>query len=167
MSAKALLISREDFIRNTLVSGNIDFDKVIQYIEIAQDIFIQELIGTRLYDKIQADILGDTLSGDYEILVKKYIKPTLTQYSLLEFLPFSLYTIGNKGVFKHTSEASNAIDQEDYKRLLESTRDTAQHYAKRLVEHIKAYPTKYPEYFTNNRDEVRPNRDVTFGGWHI
>ena len=28
--SKAILISREDFIRNTLVSGNIDFDKVIQ-----------------------------------------------------------------------------------------------------------------------------------------
>ena len=42
--SKALLINREDLVRFTPLSGNIDFDKVIQYVEIAQDIHVHESI---------------------------------------------------------------------------------------------------------------------------
>ena len=71
--SKALLINREDLVRFTPLSGNIDFDKVIQYVEIAQDIHVHELIGTNLYERLQSDIIGGTLSGDYASLVSTYI----------------------------------------------------------------------------------------------
>ena len=104
--SKALFISMEDLVRYTPISGNLDFDRVVQYIEIAQDIHIHELLGSNLYEKLQADVLSSSLSGDYETLMRKHIKPSLAQDSLLEFLPFSQFSINNKGVFKHTSEAS-------------------------------------------------------------
>jgi hypothetical protein len=50
--AKALWIKREDLVRNTALGGNIDTDKFIQFISIAQDIHIQNYTGTKLYDKI-------------------------------------------------------------------------------------------------------------------
>lgn len=128
--SKALFISRENLVRYTPISGNLDFDKVVQYIEIAQDIHIHELLGSRLYKKLQAEIIGSTLSGDYLELVNTYIKPALSQYALLEYLPFSQYTINNKGVFKYTSENANALTQKDIQAMTEATRDTAQHYAK-------------------------------------
>jgi len=165
--SKALFINREDLVRFTPLSGNIDFDKVIQYVEIAQDIHVHELIGTNLYERLQSDIIGGTLSGSYASLVSTYIKPILAQYSLLEYLPFSQYTINNKGVFKHTSENSNTLTREDMEQMTEATRDTAQHYATRLVDYLCNYPTLFPEYLTNNRDEMSPNRITNFGGWNI
>ena len=39
--AKALLISRNDVVKFTSVNGNVDVDKFIQYVSIAQDIHIQ------------------------------------------------------------------------------------------------------------------------------
>jgi len=165
--SKAILISREDLVRHTPISGNLDFDKVIQYIEIAQDIHIHELLGSRLYNELMSQILSDTLTVDNEYLIQTHIRPTLSQYSFLEFLPFSQYSIGNKGVFKHSSESATSLSQTDMNIMTEATRDTAQHYAKRLVDYIKAYPSKYPSYFTNNRDEVRPVRKVDFGGWYL
>ena len=53
---KALFISRDDLVRYTPISGNLDFDRVVQYIEIAQDIHVHELLGSNLYKKLQADI---------------------------------------------------------------------------------------------------------------
>lgn len=99
--AKALFISKNDLVKQTPLSANIDFDKVSHFIQIAQDIHVHQLLGSKLYDRLQADVIGGTLAGDYSTLVYDYIKPTLVQYSFMEYLPFSQYTISNKGVFKH------------------------------------------------------------------
>ena len=63
--AKALWIKREDLVRNTLISGNLDTDRFIQFISIAQDIHIQNYTGTKLYEKISNDILAGTLANPY------------------------------------------------------------------------------------------------------
>lgn len=54
--AEALLITRSDLVRFTTVNGNVDTDNFIQYVKIAQDIHIQNYLGTDLLQKIQADI---------------------------------------------------------------------------------------------------------------
>lgn len=166
---KALLITREDIVKRTPLSGNIDLDKIKHFIKIAQDVHLQGILGTRLYDKLGADIIAGTLTGSYLTLVNEYIKPTLVQYSFLEFLPFAQYTIGNKGVFKKSSENGETVESADTDRMKEATRDTAQHYATRLVNHLRANAhNSYPEYLTTNLiDEMKPQKDISFGGWNI
>jgi hypothetical protein len=56
----ALFIKREDIVRNTAISGNVDTDKFLQFIKIAQQIHVQNYTGTKLYDKISTEILNDT-----------------------------------------------------------------------------------------------------------
>jgi hypothetical protein len=165
--AKALLINREDLVKRTPLSGNIDLDKIIHYIEIAQDLHIESLIGTKLIERIKTDIVGASLSGVYETLVVDYIKPVLVQYTFLEFLPFAQYTLGNKGIFKHTSEASSVPTVEEIDRMKEAARDTAQHYAKRLNDYLEHNSETYPEFLANVEEDIRPNRNPLFGGWDI
>ena len=50
--ATALFIKRDDLVRNTFLSGNVDTDKFIQFIKIAQEIHVQNYLGSKLYDKI-------------------------------------------------------------------------------------------------------------------
>lgn len=164
---KALFISREDLIRYTPVSGNLDFDRVIQYIEIAQDIHVQGLLGGNLYTKLQNDVINGTLSGQYETLVKNHVKPLLCHYAFLEFLPFAQFTVGNKGVFKHTSESAETLNSSDISMMTETTRDTAQHYATRMVDYLCNYPTDFPEYLVNTKEQMNPNKNTIFGGWNI
>ena len=59
--AKVLFIRRDDLVRNSVISGNVDSDKFLQFIEIAQEIHIQNYLGTKLYDKLRNDIIADTL----------------------------------------------------------------------------------------------------------
>ena len=166
---KALFITREDIVKRTALSGSIDLDKIKHFIKIAQDVHVQSILGTRLYEKIGADIIAGTLTGEYLNLVNEYVKPTLVQYSFLEFLPFAQYTIGNKGVFKKSSENGEVITSDETDRMKEATRDTAQHYSIRLVNHLRANAhNMYPEYLTTNLiDEMKPVKDVSFGGWNI
>ena len=164
---KALFISQKDLVRHTAISGNLDFDRVVHYVEIAQDIHIQGLLGTNLYAKLQNDVLNNTLSGEYEILMKEYIKPTLSQYAMLEFLPFAPYSVNNKGIFKSTSENASLPSKEELNVMVEATRDIAQHYATRMVDKLVNYPNDFPEYLVNTKEQMSPNRDTDFGGWNI
>ena len=165
--AKALFISKNDLVKQTPMSANIDFDKVSHFIQIAQDIHVHQLLGSKLYDRLQADVIGGTLAGDYSTLVYDYIKPTLVQYSFMEYLPFSQYTISNKGVFKHTSENAALPTDKEVDGMRDAARDTAQYYAKRLVDYLRHNDNLYLEYNTNTEDDVRPAKDITFGGWNI
>ena len=65
----ALWIKREDLVRQTALGGNVDSDKFLQFIKVAQEIHIQNFTGTRLYDKISNDILAGTLTGRYLALL--------------------------------------------------------------------------------------------------
>ena len=67
--ATALFIKRDDLVRNTFLSGNVDTDKFIQFIKIAQEIHVQQYLGTRLYEKISNDIINGILGGNYQTLV--------------------------------------------------------------------------------------------------
>ena len=49
--ATALFIKTEDVLRNSIMDGNIDVDKYIQFIKLAQEIDIQNITGTSLYNK--------------------------------------------------------------------------------------------------------------------
>ena len=54
--ATVLFITRTDLVKNSIIDGNVDTDKFIQFIKVAQEIEIQNYLGTKLYDKIASDI---------------------------------------------------------------------------------------------------------------
>lgn len=169
--ATAIYITREELVRHTPLNGNIDMDKIIHFSKIAQDIHIQGFLGTRLYDKLNTDIIAGNLAGTYLNLVNKYLKPVVIHLTFLEFLPFSQYTISNNGVFKKTAESSTIPSVKEMDRMQDAARDTADHYVRRLIDHLTFESGKgtYPEYnlITSNSDEMQPQKDISFGGWQI
>ncbi len=163
--AEALLVTRKDIVKFTAMSGNVDTDKFIQYIKIAQDKHIENYLGSDLIDKIKQHIIDDDLAGDYLTLVNEWIKPCLIHWAMVEYLPFAAYSIANKGVFKHSSENAENASRDEVDYLLEKERNTAQYYTDRLIDHLSFNAgSKYPEYYTNNNEDVNPDKDI-FGGW--
>ena len=84
---------------------------------------------------------------------------------MVQYLPFSAYTIANKGIYKHNSENSQTVDKNEVDFLIEKERDIAQHYTTRLVDYLCANNDKFPEYTSNTDDDVKPNKDTSFSGW--
>ena len=163
--AEALLISRKDVVKFTAMNGNVDTDKFIQYIKIAQDIHIQNYLGTDLFQAIQTKIIDASLEDNYLTLVNDWIKPCLIHWAMVEYLPFAAYSISNKGVFKHGSENAENVSKEEVDFLMEKERDTAQYYTDRLINHLSFNNSTYPEYNSNNNEDVYPDKDASFEGW--
>ena len=163
--AQALLISRKDIVKFTAMNGNVDTDKFIQFVKIAQDIHIQNYLGTDLLEKIESDIISSSLTGSYLSLVTDYVKPMLIHWAMVEYLPFSAYTLANKGVYKHTSENATNVDKEEIDFLIEKERNLAQYYTDRFISYMSFNNDSFPEYNSNTNEDVYPDKDASFEGW--
>ena len=164
--AQAILITRKDVVKFTAMNGNVDTDRFIQYISIAQDIHVQNYLGTDLLQAIQTKIKAGNLAGDYLSLVTDYVKPLLCHWAMVEYLPFAAYTIANKGVYKHSSENAENVSKEEVDFLVEKERTTAQYYTDRFIDYMSFNASsKFPEYYSNNDEDISPDKDANFSGW--
>lgn len=162
---EVLLISREDLVAFASLNGNVDPDKFVQYIKIAQDIHIQGKIGTDLLTKLQTDYAGAGLTGAYATLVSKWIKPALIHWAMHEALPWLSVNIANGGVFRRSQENAETLSKEEVDSLVERERDLAAYYTDRLVDHICNNMTLYPEYTSNTGDDISPDNQTPTVGW--
>ena len=163
--ATALFISRTDLVKNSILDGNVDTDKFIQFIKISQEIHIQNYLGSKLYDKIYADIIAGTLAGDYLSLVTDYLQPMLIHYAMMDYLPFAAYQIKNGGVFKHSSENSETVSKDEIDFLTKKQRDFAEYYTRRFIDYICFNSNKFPEYNNNTETDIYPDKDTNSSNW--
>ena len=163
--ATVLFIKRDDIVRPSILSGNVDSDKFLQFIEIAQEIHIQNYLGSNLYDKIREDIIANTLPATYATLLDDYVQPMQIHWAMVEYLPHAAYTIGNGGAYKHSAENSIAMEKEEVDFLISKHRDVAEHYTRRFIDYMSFNNSNFPEYNTSTNDDIHPDKDAVFGGW--
>jgi hypothetical protein len=164
---KSLFITQKDIKRYSVLSGNVDPGKFLQYVEIAQNIHIESYLGTRLYERLQDDIINDNLAGDYLKLLNDYVKPMTIHWAMVEYLPFAAYTVANNGVYKRSAENSETVDKGEVDFLTQKHRNTADNYTRRFVDFICFNLSKFPEYNQNQNEDLYPRRDSNFAGWNI
>ena len=168
--AKALFITTKDIKRYSVLSGNVDPDKFIYMVEIAQDTEVQNYLGTKLLEKIQALIIAGTINdpanASYKTLLETYVKPMTIYWALVCYMPFAAYTVANGGVYKHTSESSVTVEKDEVDYLVEKYRDIAQFYTNNFIDFMVYNQNTYPEYNANTQDDTYPDTsNADFGGW--
>ena len=171
MANKALFVSIADIKKKSIISGNVDPDKIVQFVEVAQDTHIQNYLGGKLYKKLQDLIvnneLDDAANSDYKTLVDTYIKPMLIWYTQADYMPFAAFSIGNGGVYKHISENSESVTMEELNMLAARAMETAEFYTRRFMDYMDHNSTLYPEYTSTANEDMNPDRDVNFGGIYL
>lgn len=163
--AKTLLISSDDFKTYSNISGSMDSDKFIQYIAIAQDIHAQRVLGTDLLEKLQSDITGSTLTGNYSTLVTEWVTPALIHWALMEALPMMTVTVDNGGAFRFAPENATALAKEEVDSLVKQEEAFATYYEKRLIDYLCNNASLFPEYNTNTDEDVNPSSSSNFCNW--
>jgi len=163
--AQGLFITTNDIVKFTVLNGNLDPDIYTQYIFQAQQLHIQNYLGTKLYNKINDGIVAGNLAAPYTTLLSVYIKPMVIHWAMVEFLPYAAYKVSNKGVFKHNSENSSTVEKNEIDFLIEKERDVAQSYTNRFIDYMSFNQSLFPEYNTNSNADVFPDKDANFTGW--
>ena len=167
--ANALFIEVGDLAKFTSMNGSIDTDKTKQLIYLAQQLHIQNYLGTDLYDRFNDDIVagGSPVGATYIALMTDYIKPMVIWFTFYEYLKFAPYEVSNKGVFRHSSENSEVLDVTHINSLEDKAKAVAEHYSKRFVDHMCFNSSSFTEYNSNSNGDMYPDKDVNFTNWFL
>ena len=165
--ATVLFINRTDLVRNSILDGNVDTDKFIQFIKLSQEIDVQQILGTNMYDGLTTAIpdIDNPTNARWKTVLNDYVVPMLIWYAQANYMPFAAYQIKNGGVFKHTSENAQSVDKNEIDFLVEKARTNAEWYSRRFIDYMSFNQTLFPEYTNNINDDINPSYDSTFNGW--
>jgi len=166
--ATVLFINRTDLVRNSIMDGNVDTDKFIQFIKLAQEIHIQNYLGTQMYDGLTAALVAGIdlpANARWKTLLNDYVVPMLIWFSQVDYIPFASYQIRNGGMYKHRSENSESVSKEEVDYLVEKARTNAEWYSRRFIDYMSFNESLFPEYTSNSNDDLYPSYDATYKVW--
>jgi hypothetical protein len=165
MAKQVLLVSEQRLKQWTQLDDNVRLNEITPHILQASDIYIQNLVGSKLYARLQAGIIANDLNTDEKLLLDDYIGKTLMQYALYMILPSIKYKVVNQGIVNGTSEETAPTTLEELRYLRGTVLDTAEFYATRLVEFFRDNPGMFPEYTNPGTDGMMPDKtDQYFSG---
>lgn len=165
MIYNVLLITEQKLKENTPINDNVDTSELRFSIQQAQTIFIQESLGTNLYEYILGLVQNGDIDlaqySDYKDLLKNFIQPTLISYAYYLALDNFYVKFMNIGLVQNRSEQGNPIDIRTLTYLKNNAKDNAQFNDNLLRRHLVFNNWKYPQYtVTTNNGQLIPE----FGG---
>ncbi len=166
--ATCLFVTEDRLKGYTGIDENVDPSDLYPYVLQAQDIYIAQSLGSKLYKRVKNDIVNFVISGtpidpDYQTLLDDYITPVIVHYSYWLALPHIKYRTTNKGVVSGTSEVSTTISLEELEYLRNSIKHTAQFYDERLRDYLINHSELYAEYTSyTSKDGMAPNRSTAY-----
>jgi hypothetical protein len=162
-----LLISETKLKAFTNINKNVDMDTLKAEIQIAQDIHLQTLLGTKFYHHLldQVSATGNTFNADETILVNDYIAPYLIQKAYAEAIPHLHYRTMNRGIVKGDMEFGQGVDADTMKYLRSIQNQRADFYMTRLQDYLLTGrgQNKFPQYLSSSTiDGMMPARNEKY-----
>jgi hypothetical protein len=153
MSKNILLISVEILKERTDIHGNVDAKLIYPHIKYVQDAFIKPILGTALFDKLQALIDAGTITdagnADYKLLLDEYLIDTIIWYVKSELQVDISFQTWNKGVVRKQGENTEMPSMSELIDLAGRYKNKAEYYANRMKLFIidqNSREQKYQEY---------------------
>jgi hypothetical protein len=162
-------ISPSFFKENTTVDENVDDDIIVPFIIKAQNLHIQQALGSAFYNRLKEGVANNNLNADEEDFLRDYIQPCLVEYTLYELIPHINYKLTNKAISQKSSEFSQASTLDEVKYLRQSVRDLAEFYMKRIQRFLCDFGTKkFPIYANPGSNEnLKRKKRSYFGGVYL
>jgi hypothetical protein len=167
MSKNILLISDTILKDRTAIHGNIDPKLIYPDIKYVQDAFIKPILGSALFDKLQALVADGTIlqpgNSDYKLLLDEYLIDTLVYYTLAE-LPVNIsYQFWNKGVVRKQGQDTDLPSMAELVDISNRHKSKGEYYGNRMKLFIIDQNSRLQKYleYTNpgsTVDTVNPDQ---------
>jgi hypothetical protein len=162
-----LLISETKLKNFTNINKNVDMDVLKAEVQIAQDIDLQTILGTKFYNHLlsQVSSTGNTFNAEETTLVNDYIQPYLIQTAYFNAIPQIMYRTMNNGIMSGTMENAQSVDIATMQYLRNIQKSRADFYMTRLQDYllIGRGQNKFPDYNTQSTiDGMIPDRSQKY-----
>lgn len=162
-----LLISEVKLKAFSQINKNVDVDLLKSEVQVAQDIDLQTILGTKFYNHLlsQVSATGNTFNADETTLVNDYIQPFLIQTAYFNAMPGIMYRSMNRGIVEGTMENAASVDINTFKYLRTIQKQRSDFYMTRLQDYllIGRGQNKFPDYVTQSTiDGMIPDRSQKY-----
>jgi len=146
MKPRVYLMPTSEIKDSSYIDDNIE-DKLINISLLdAQEMILEPLIGSALFEKLYDDVYAGTLTTEYTDLLTDYIWPVLLQGSVYRLSYNLLFRITNSSVVKDSNENSTGISINELNVLIREREQSLNYHSKKLTAYLTAYSTTFPEY---------------------
>lgn len=148
---------------------NVDEKYIRVSIEIAQQLWMEPIIGSGIYSELQTQINAGTLTALNTTLLTSYIQPAMEYWTLHELVEPMTYKFQNKNVAKKNSDNSNPIDLDEVVHLKNKFKNIAEYRTERIRLYLIENSTDYPLYDNpgTGADTIHPSNNSFSAGWYL
>lgn len=169
--ADILFISEQTLKDKSVIHDNVDVKTIRPIIIDCQDIYIQEIIGTGIFEELKTQISAVSVSShaDNKKLLDLYVIPCLIAWIKFE-APIELtYKFTAKRIGKKSSEDLESISLEEIQTLMSGYKDKAEWRSQRLTDFLIENRSKYPLYDNpgSGYDVIRPKKNNFTCGMYL
>lgn len=143
---ESLFIDESIFKQLSPIAGTLDMDYIRPHMITAQDMRIQPVLGTKLYNELQEKIYNEELTDDDELLLDDYIRKAMIWWTNYESMIFLAVKISNTSIVQKSTVGETSITLDDAKRLQREADGKAEFYTQRLINFLVANRTIYTNY---------------------
>ena len=156
---KNVLLTNENIIKSTTnIFESINGNYLLPSIKIAQDIDLEEIIGTELLRKLQSDVYNNKFEDKYKTLLDDYVVPFLNYSTIVRLIPTVAFKISNAGVTRTDDEKMTNLSATEIDKVEAEYRHIADVYKNKLQRYLIANYNEYPELTMNNTiDKIKQN----------
>lgn len=149
-----LLVTEQYIKTNSGLDENVYGKFLIPAIREAQEMGLQTIIGTALYDKVCAMVadgsIHDDENWDYKYALDKHFQPYLMYMTIASLIPVIGTKITNLGTVVTNDEHTVNLSKTDRDGLVDYYEQRSTHYARAMQKYLTKNRILYPEL--NNCD---------------
>ena len=152
------------------MGGNVDSDKYLHYVNDVQVMVLENVLGTKLYNKIITDFNSGSLAGLYLQMFNDYIKPVIWHSVFAEYIKMGQIIVGNGGVYKHIAQDAEIASDDSINYSAKNAQSKADTYIDRLIRFLVDKEPDIVEYTTtqDNDYDIEPSNALqTISGWYL
>jgi hypothetical protein len=161
MIYNVLLVSEQKLKDSTPITENVQSSELRYGLTTAQNIFLQESLGTNLFEHILKLVQDGTIdqAGNikYKELLNNFIQPMLIAYAWYLIMDNLYIKAVNIGLQNFSSEQSSSIGIKELTYLKDNAKNVAEFQDNLLRRHLVFNNQDYPQYtLTTNNGQLIP-----------
>jgi len=152
MSLKPLFVSTATIKKYGVIENNVDDKLIAQTIIMVQDLQLQQILGSDLYNEIADQINASTLTTLNQTLLDDYIRDFIINATIADGAIIFNYRFSNKGVVTQNSDNQQPVSQRELELIEQKWGRMAEFYGKRLSGYLSEFNTSYPLWMSGNNN---------------
>jgi len=149
--ANALFLSANYLNANSPINANVDMSEIYPFAKTAEDIYIQQVIGTKLYVYLKGVVTDSKASpptaiGTNDRTLLEYLRDALMWYTIVDALPFLKTKIRNIGLVNQTGDNIQTASETDSEKIENKCLNKANFYMNQVKRYLCEYDELYSEF---------------------